>query len=53
MSIANKIEFRNILSRMIADTEYRLEELREKLIQVDQEIFELELVEFENIGNIL
>ena len=41
-TIADKIEIRQILVRMIDDAEYRIEELREKLAQVDREIFTLE-----------
>lgn len=41
-SIGDKIEIRNILLRMIADQEYRLEELRDKLAQVDRDIFDIE-----------
>ena len=41
-TIADKIEIRQILVRMIDDAEYRIEELREKLAQVDHEIFSLE-----------
>lgn len=41
-TIADKIEIRQILLRMIDDAEYRIEELREKLAQVDSEIFSLE-----------
>ncbi len=41
-TIADKIEIRQILVRMRDDAEYRIEELRDKLAQVDNEIFTLE-----------
>lgn len=41
-NISEKIEIRNILVRMINDQEYRLDELRDKLAQVDRDIFDIE-----------
>lgn len=41
-NISEKIEIRQLLVRMINDQEYRLEELREKLQQVDRDIFDIE-----------
>ncbi len=41
-TLADKIEIRQILLRMITDTQYRLQELEDKLEQVDREIFTIE-----------
>lgn len=41
-TLADKLEIRNILLRMITDAEYRVDELRDKLAQLDREILTIE-----------
>lgn len=42
LNISDKLALRNLILRMIGETQYRLDELQDRLKQVDMEILDIE-----------